>query len=118
MGQPVPGHLEGVSRAGLLDAGGAVTDDAFIEWHGKGEGKGDDPVGSESIRTVVSGDGWKLNVSDIGEHELYHVQSDPCEYANRVADPALADLRADLLGRIAAWQSRTGDTAMALPGIV
>lgn len=34
------------------------------------------------IRTVVTPEGWKLNLSEIGEHELYNLEQDPLETQN------------------------------------
>jgi arylsulfatase A-like enzyme len=51
--------------------------------------------------------GWKL-AADRREHGLAptlmtHVEEDPFELRNRVDDPAVAALRAELLGRLDAW---------------
>ena len=106
-----------------------VGRDVFIEWNGPNIGFGDvrgkveipdwmlefasreeiAASASAPIRTVVTREGWKLNLSAIGEHELYDLQSDPLELDNlwvRERPPREAK---DLAARIREWQARTGD---------
>ncbi len=55
------------------------------------------------VRTVVTGDGWKFNHSALGEHELYHLATDPLERRNLAADPDQRSRIESLLGRLDAW---------------
>lgn len=49
-------------------------------------------------------------VRRLGEpDELYDLQADPHELRNRIADPALADVRAALQDRLLAWYHETSD---------
>ncbi len=134
MGETVPEGFHGQSLAATVrDGAPPVQDHVFIEWNGKDSGFGnynqqadgvmpdrllpgvDGPTEwaavRDPIRTVISPDGWKLNVSPGGfGTELYHLPSDPGERYNRLRDPDLAVVITALLQRLAAWQVRTGDT--------
>ena len=136
MGQPVPDHLQGSSlRALLADGGDRAEGDVFIEWN-TDQRPGSDPKAAlpdwaggictpeeahaaraDPIRTVVTPDGWKLNYSTIGQHELFCLAEDPLEMRNLAADSAQRPRMEDMLGRIKAWQRRTGDvTCLRQPG--
>jgi arylsulfatase len=130
MGQPIPDHLEGESLRPLLERGDqAPTRDVFIEWNGHNNGFGD-VIGSVSVpepmlelasrdeisaaitdpvRTVVTADGWKLNYSPLGEHELYDLVEDPYEMCNLAGQPEMKPRMEELAERIRSWQERTGD---------
>jgi arylsulfatase A-like enzyme len=136
MNAPLPTHLQGASRRTALESGDAAWgEDAFIEWNGPNSGLGVDKLGStnlstpacgvgpeadieaailDPVRSVVTKEGWKLNWSPRGEHELYDLASDPWERTNRAFDPDQAPRVADGVRRIREWQERTGDT-VALP---
>ena len=132
MGQPIPDHLEGKSLRPYIEAAGDVPlDDVFIEWNGHNNGLGD-VIGRVSIpesmrdlapeqeivaaitdpvRTVITVDGWKLNWSPLGEHELYCLEDDPLEVSN-LAGPDTRGLVAGLADKIRRWQERTRDTVV------
>ena len=65
---------------------------------------------TDTIRTVITQDGWKFNWSRLGQHELYNLTNDLGETANLARDPAEQPRRRDLTDRIRQWQQRTGDT--------
>jgi arylsulfatase A-like enzyme len=130
MGQPVPDGVEGASLRPCFEGRAErAQDDVFIEWNGHNNGLGDvigqvsipEPLNematrdeiiaaiTDPVRTVITADGWKFNCSPLGEHELYNLNEDPFETQN-LAGPARAALMRDLVGRIRAWQDRTGDT--------
>ncbi len=132
MGADLPAHLEGQSLANGLTGGYPPPPrDVFIEWNGVNNGFGDhlgkvtvidemrelaeaEEVRSamcDPVRTVVTPDGWKLNLSSRGEHELYHLTDDPDETINLARSEAHRHRLAELAGRIHTWQDRTGDTA-------
>ena len=132
LGQPSPAHLQGKSLRPLLHGGSTATstDDVVIEWNGPNNGFGDmlnsvtipdwmaglavrDEINAaitDPVRTIVTPDGWKLNCSPRGEHELYNLRSDPLETTNLARQPQHRALMLNLLQRLQAWQERTGDT--------
>lgn len=135
MGQPIPDGLQGVSLRRQLEEGGRdAPRDVFVEWNGHNNGFGD-VIGRVSIpeplqgfaneddvvaaitapvRTVITHDGYKLNCSPLGEHELYDLGDDPLETRNLASEPERQPVVEDLAARIHSWQERTGDT-VSLP---
>ena len=126
MGEPIPDHLEGQSIRGLLEAGGHCGRDAFIEWNGPNCGVRKtgadhsralagldmdllDAGITDPVRTVVTPEGWKLNCSPLGEHELYNLGDDPLERCNRAGEREQRPLLNDLWSRVVEWQESTGD---------
>jgi len=131
MGQPLQGRaLDGKSLRPLMEGGPrAPARDVFVEWSGHNNGFGDvigrvvPPPGAlelateeqiaaavtDPVRTAITPDGWKLNYSPLGEHELYHLAEDPYETRNLARDPATRPVFDDLAARIRAWQERTKD---------
>jgi arylsulfatase A-like enzyme len=136
MGQPVPEHLEGKSLSPWIEGTAhAPPGDVFIEWNGHNNGLGD-VIGKVSIpesirglvsddaivaaitdpvRTVITPDGWKLNYSPLGEHELYHLVGDPLENDNLAVDPEMRPQMELLAAKIRRWQEETGDEVVLGP---
>jgi arylsulfatase A-like enzyme len=125
LGQPVPEHLEGLSRARVLSDGATLAEtggaDAFVEWSGnewrpprKFEG-GIPPEKwlemRDIWRTVITAEGWKLNLSPTDQSELYNLNNDPYEQVNLFGDAGQRARVQDLTGRIRSWQERTNDQA-------
>jgi arylsulfatase len=130
MGQSLPGHLQGRSLRPLIEGDSSEpAKDVFIEWNGHNNGFGD-VIGSVSVpeamrelapgdeivaaitdpvRTVITPDGWKLNHSPLGEHELYHLDEDPYETVNLATRANMRPRMQELSARIRRWQERTGD---------
>jgi len=103
MGADIPSSLEGDSLRPVLNGDtNTVGRDVFIEWNSR------DPK-REQIRSVVTADGWKLNRSTIGDHELYNLADDPLELKNLVSDKSQSARIQDLLAKIKAWQEQTSD---------
>jgi arylsulfatase A-like enzyme len=123
--QPVPAYLQGRSRAAYLNGRPPPNEDVFIEWNednARGPSKIKQPLtGTERARvfspwrSIISPDGWKLNLSPEGEGELYHLAADPFEQHNLFANPAHHTRRRDLGDRLRAWQAAQRDD-LALPG--
>jgi arylsulfatase A-like enzyme len=135
MGGSIPGHVQGRSLKDLVLGDSEPDRDVFIEWNGRDTGvslrervAGQESVSlpggfdeekaiaavADSVRTVVSQDGWKFNFSPMGEHELYNLAQDPWETRNLAGVAAHKPLMRDLAERIRAWQGRTSD-GISLP---
>jgi arylsulfatase A-like enzyme len=131
MDHPIPPHLQGKSLRELLEPGKATsTRNVFIEWNGfnsgiVGEASGSFRVPSalkglvsceeleaaisDPVRTVITPEGWKLNHSPRGEHELYNLSTDPGETVNlfwRKTSKPVVDRLTEEIGQ---WQELTGD---------
>ena len=127
MGEPVPDALEGKSRAPLLRGEATLEgNDVVVQWNGP---EHQEP-GTFSInipkeeavrvlgqpwRTLISAEGWKLNLSPVDQCELYDLNTDPHEQKNLYDDPQQGDRIRDLSSRIRRWQERTGDEAPLPP---
>ncbi len=139
MGVEPPEALQGTSLRPLMEGGRSDAGEVFIEWNGPNTGVTADRMGppnvppelvelagapadqiaaafGDPVRTVVTPDGWKLNCSPLGEHELYHLSDDPLELRNLFWQSSLQPVARRLLERVRAWQKRTGD-AVALPEV-
>ena len=71
---------------------------------------------AEPWRTIVSHEGWKLNLTAVDQSELYDLNEDPHELRNLFNDPEQATRIRDLTARVRAWQQRTEDVAR-LPAV-
>ena len=129
LGQPAPSGLTGRSwRPCLESKSDFPKEDVLIEWNGPNSGMGNalvalpdmipelapsqeeaDAYITDPVRTIITHDGWKLNCSPLGYHELYNLKHDPGETRNVVREEALRDLVQDLFRRILAWQERVAD---------
>ena len=67
---------------------------------------------TDPVRTVITPDGWKLNLSPLGEHELHNLNDDRWEIHNLAKDHELRPLMNELGARIGGWQRRTADTVL------
>jgi hypothetical protein len=66
-------------------------------------------------RSVISADGWKLNLSAIDQCELYDLHGDPHEQVNLFDDPCQRTRVRDLTTRLRLWQERMDDGVSVLP---
>ena len=120
MGEDIPPECQGASRRGVLEGGDTLEGkDAFVEWNGADGFKAapmDTPddegkrIKGAPWRTVVSAEGWKLNMSPVDRCELFDLNSDPHEMSNLFDEPAQQGRIRGLRDRILAWQERTSDT--------
>lgn len=70
---------------------------------------------SESTRTVISTDGWKLSLRDMDLHELYNLNEDPLEKQNLYYNGRHAKIIARCTDLIRRWQTATNDTVNLAP---
>ena len=131
MEEPVPGELQGESRLPLLHGETSLeANDVIVQWNGHEAGHEDhselsinipkeeaDRVLGQPWRTIISPDGWKLNLSPVDQCELYNLNADPHEQANLYDEPGQRDRVRDLVSRIRRWQERTGDKTPLPPTV-
>lgn len=130
MGEAVPDALPGSSLRPRWE-GAAPPEDVFIQWHrGRGNNDFDGMVqGGERpewltklaameeitsavwspVRSIVTPDGWKLNLAAADATELYNLKDDPGETRNLAEDTRESVRMRELADRIAQWQNRVGD---------
>jgi arylsulfatase A-like enzyme len=104
--------------------------DVFMEWNGKdgfaAAGRRDETqseiskedearIAGQPWRTVISADGWKLNLSPVDQRELYDLNSDPFESTNLFDDASQRHRIQDLSARIRYWQGHTSDNVHVMP---
>lgn len=68
-------------------------------------GNVDRPVGSIGDKFMLVRGGWKLVWNENGHHELYELEGDPDEAANRLADEP--ERAGAMLAELEAWRERT-----------
>jgi arylsulfatase A-like enzyme len=112
MGQPLPRHLQGFSWATFLLEGRELPDrNVMLEWNGPPlPGQKSDP---ELLRTIITPDGWKMNLAPGGIGELFHLASDPAEMVNLFYQQESLGVIRQLAAEINLWQRATGDAMIA-----
>ncbi len=135
LGESETEGLEGASLRPVLEGAEEPGRDVVVEWNGPNSGITGDALGEpnlpdylaevcsmeeaeeavrDPVRTLIAPDGWKLNWSPRGDHELYDISRDALETEDRVARGEHRGRVADMVARLKTWQARTGD-AVALP---
>ena len=92
------------------------NDDVFVEWSGEdgharaglGEAEPNQSMVHQN-RTIVTAEGWKLNLYGKGQGELYDLGSDPHELENLYHRGEHKQRVGDLEEQIRGWQEETGD---------
>jgi arylsulfatase len=117
--------LHGNSLLPYLEGQGELTEDVYIEWNHE-KRLASVPTLYQSLacdqdrllaslnsssRALVYED-WKYIESSIGEHELYHLSTDPLEMTNLYEDSTYATIVQELSARINKWKHRTDDHIM------
>ncbi|MEE8362714.1 MAG: sulfatase-like hydrolase/transferase [Dehalococcoidia bacterium] len=133
LGQPVPAHLQGESRAAVLRGEASLEDnDVFIQHNGLGDRDLTSEANRHSWppekvrdlnylnavpwRSVVTADRWKLTLCAADQGELFDLNSDPSETTNLFDEPEHRDRIRAMAARIHLWQQQSGDTA-PLPSV-
>ena len=134
MGERIPESLEGRSRAPVLRGEALLEEDVVVQWNDRfrddrpdnlerffatlEERYGSDvtPERIEELwtiprRTIISGDGWKLNLATDDVPELYDLNADPYEMANVFERPQHRARVKEMAARLNAWQERYKDIA-------
>lgn len=120
LGKPPRPHCAGKSIAPLIRGQPMPAENIFAEWHPgrrnrqlKNTRLANPPdvarVIRESTRTVITPEGWKLNLRDVDCNELYNLRADPGETRNLYPQLARSDAVRRLAGEIHRWQERVGD---------
>ncbi len=95
-------RLQGQSRAAVLEGSQSLhANSVVIEKNGRRP--------SDRIRSLVSPDGWKLNLYRDERPELYDLGADPSERVNRFGRPEHAERVRGMVGALREWQAATGD---------
>lgn len=104
MGLKVSGKIDGDSRAGQFGKDSPQwAENIVVEWN--------DPVRPEEEgRSIVTADGWKLNLYRSSPPELFNLNTDPSELVNQVEEPDNLSRVSTMKSSLKAWQKRTGDS--------
>jgi len=104
--------VEGRSRRKVVE-GKATLDgnDVFIDWDSLQE------YVHRPWRSIISADGWQLNVCPDDRNELYNLNEDPNQLRNLFYESGQREKIRELAERLKHWQVETGDT-MKLPAEV
>ena len=106
MGETPPAELPGRSLAPVVRGAAPPQRDVVVQWNPSG---GDDEMAQQSWRSLVSQDGYKLNVSDRDTPELFNLNDDPHELRNVVHEPGHALIVEAMYERLLAWQTAHAD---------
>ena len=90
-GLPIPPVFEGESLVPFLQGREDAQRGVFVEFN-RFAAQGDGQGGFHPMRAVVKGQ-YKLAIHLLDTDELYDTGTDPAECANRIGDPALAEVR-------------------------
>ena len=130
LGVSGPAHLQGRSLTPWLNGCDPPLQPAFVEWNGINyqvhEDLKRDPLPdylaevtsreagladlADTVRCIVTADGWKFCLSSSSQHELYNLKNDPGETTNLAFRPEHTELCHELTSQIYEWQVATGGT--------
>lgn len=124
LGQDIPSELQGKSQAPILRGDATLEcNDVIVQWNG--DEHQDSKTFSINVpeektikvlghqwRTLITYEGWKMNLSDVDQCELYDLNTDPHELYNMYDDPTQRERIQNMFSRISQWQQRTGDEAL------
>ena len=122
LGKPAHPQCVGQSMATLVKEGELAPKLIFAQWspaQGERKKKRGTQLASEeqieqamgeSTRTVISPEGWKLNLRDKDKNELYNLRDDPGEEHNFYYDGHHQEVIARFTGEIHKWQESARDS--------
>ncbi len=118
MGAEPPEHLNGESRKAVLEGHADLNNnEVVVEWNSSAAGmvsktssQEAEVVQGQSWRTLIASDGWKMNLSDNDQSELYDLNSDPFELNNQFANPEQRNRMQGMVERLNQWQEKTEDS--------
>jgi arylsulfatase A-like enzyme len=133
LGQSLPDHLAGESRADVLRGQADLGEnDVIIQHNGLGDRNLTSAADSHTMapervrqlnwlntmpwRSVVTSDRWKLTLCAADQGELFDLGADPNETTNLFGRPEYRDRVRWMAARLRLWQQEVGDTA-PLPGV-
>ncbi len=110
MDQPLPFHLQGRSLAPHLLEGLEVPDrDVVVISSINGFAQSWNRNHIAQLRTLITPDGWKLTLNDVGGGELYSLREDRNERHNLFLQRDQRKRVQQLAAQIRGWQRATGD---------
>ncbi len=113
MQQPLPDHLQGRSLAPHLLQGLEVPNkDVVVISSISGFAQRWNRNHVAQLRTLITPEGWKLTLNDVGGGELYALSQDRSERHNLFLHPEQRGRVQQLTARIRAWQKTIGDDAV------
>ena len=105
-GDEVPDAVQGRSRRAVVEGRETLAgNDVFIDWDSLEE-----PV-HRPWRSIITGEGWKLNRCPDDRGELYDLNTDPHERRNLFAESGQRGRIRELTDRLRRWQQETNDSA-------
>ena len=120
LGKPPHAQCAGRSRVNLIRGDSVPPEMIFAEWCRRLRDSDETSslasaeeikrALSESTRSVISPEGWKLCLRDTDKNELYNLRDDPEERHNLFYSASQRQLIENLTGEIHRWQERSGDT--------
>jgi arylsulfatase A-like enzyme len=128
LGKPKPQNLPGRSLRQVVN-GLRKAEDIFVEWNPDSRLPLDhnapdsipgitkeerERVAYASMRTVITPDGWKLNLCDHDKSQLFNLQKDPGEKSNLFYSGSHRSIIQTLTGKVHRWQAATADTLKSI----
>jgi arylsulfatase A-like enzyme len=105
-GGETPGAMQGSSRRAVVEGRETLAgNDVFIDWDSLEE------YVHRPWRSIISAEGWKLNLCRDDRGELYDLKTDPYERRSLYSESDQRDRIRELTDRLRRWQQETNDSA-------
>jgi arylsulfatase A-like enzyme len=106
-GIEVPAVMQGQSRRGVIEGRESLDgNDVFVDWDSREE------LVHRPSRTIITAEGWKMNLCPDDRGLLFDLNADPHELNNLFGDARQRDRIRELMTRLQRWQEATGDRVM------